>query len=118
MFLSSGMSDGVTGWVVPNILNIHVAVTLLWGIPDVTFHKDENPIMKTYKCRFVWRKGLMDCAWPKTSLGGENQNAFVRIWTATYLSCLTLLGENTVLDFSATVRIQDRCTLLDTDFAA
>jgi hypothetical protein len=60
----------------------------------------------------------MDCAWPKSSLGGENQSAFARIWTATYLSCLTLLGENTVLDFIAAFRIQGRYTVLDTDFAA
>ena len=46
-FLSSGMSDGVTGWVVPDILNIHIAFTLLWGTPGGTFHKDESPIMKT-----------------------------------------------------------------------
>jgi hypothetical protein len=32
--------------VAPDILNINVAVTLLWGTPGVIFHKDENPIMK------------------------------------------------------------------------
>jgi hypothetical protein len=66
----------------------------------------------------VGKRALWIVLGQKSSLGGENQSAFTRIWTAMYLSCLTLLGEKTMLDFSATFRIQGRCTVLDTDFAA